>query len=69
MTAGPAHRPGHPRRAPVDGQDHAGAEHGQYAAMKTRKAVVFSMEMSASQLALRLISSVGRVNATRLRTG
>ena len=27
------------------------------------------MEMSASQLALRLISSVGRVNATRLRTG
>ena len=42
----------------------------EYAAMKTRKAVaVFSMEMSASQLALRLISSVGRVNATRLRTG
>jgi replicative DNA helicase len=27
------------------------------------------MEMSASQLALRLISSVGRLNATRLRTG
>src|SRR3546814_9893584 len=27
------------------------------------------MEMSASQLALRLISSVGRINATRLRTG
>ena len=42
----------------------------EYAAMKTRKAVaVFSMEMSASQLALRLISSTGRVNATRLRTG
>src|SRR6478752_9527533 len=42
----------------------------EYAAMKTKKAVaVFSMEMSASQLALRLISSVGRVNATRLRTG
>ena len=42
----------------------------EYAAMKTRKPVaVFSMEMSASQLALRLISSVGRVNATRLRTG
>ena len=32
----------------------------EYAAMKTRKGVaVFSMEMSASQLALRLISSVG----------
>ncbi len=42
----------------------------EYAAMKTRKPVaVFSMEMSASQLALRLISSVGRVNAARLRTG
>jgi hypothetical protein len=42
----------------------------EYAAMKTKKAVaVFSMEMSASQLALRLISSCGRVNATRLRTG
>jgi replicative DNA helicase len=42
----------------------------EYAAMKSKKAVaVFSMEMSASQLAMRLISSVGRVNATRLRTG
>lgn len=30
---------------------------------------VFSMEMSSSQLALRLISSIGRINATRLRTG
>ncbi|MEZ0470188.1 replicative DNA helicase [Luteimonas salinilitoris] len=42
----------------------------EYAALKTKKAVaVFSMEMSASQLALRLISSNGRINATRLRTG
>ena len=42
----------------------------EYAALKSKKAVaVFSMEMSASQLALRLISSVGRVNAQRLRTG
>ncbi|HRF83743.1 MAG: replicative DNA helicase [Xanthomonadales bacterium] len=42
----------------------------EYAAMKSKKPVaVFSMEMSASQLALRLISSLGRVNATRLRTG
>lgn len=40
------------------------------AAMKGKKPVaVFSMEMSASQLAMRLISSIGRVNATRLRTG
>lgn len=42
----------------------------EYAAIKSKKAVaVFSMEMSASQLALRLISSNGRINATRLRTG
>ncbi len=42
----------------------------EYAAMKSRKAVaVFSMEMSSSQLAFRLISAMGRVNATRLRTG
>lgn len=42
----------------------------EYAAIKSKKAVaVFSMEMSAAQLALRLISSNGRVNAQRLRTG
>ena len=42
----------------------------EYGAIKSKKAVaVFSMEMSSAQLALRLISSLGRVNATRLRTG
>lgn len=42
----------------------------EYAALKTGKAAaVFSMEMSASQLAFRLISSLGRVDAQRLRTG
>ncbi|HEX7768457.1 MAG TPA: DnaB-like helicase C-terminal domain-containing protein, partial [Dokdonella sp.] len=42
----------------------------EYAALKTRKAVaVFSMEMSASQLAFRLISSLGRINQQHLRTG
>ena len=42
----------------------------EYAAFRSKLPVaVFSMEMSASQLALRLISSVGRVNAQRLRTG
>ncbi|MBC6942037.1 MAG: replicative DNA helicase [Xanthomonadales bacterium] len=42
----------------------------EYAALKTRKAVaVFSMEMSASQLAFRLISSLGRINQQNLRTG
>jgi len=38
--------------------------------MRGRKAVaVFSMEMSASQLAFRLISSLGRINQQHLRTG
>ena len=42
----------------------------EYAAIKSKKGVaVFSMEMSASQLAMRLISSNGRINASRLRTG
>jgi replicative DNA helicase len=42
----------------------------EHAALKTRQPVaVFSMEMSASQLAFRLISSLGRVNQQRLRTG
>ena len=41
-----------------------------YAAIKSQKAVaVFSMEMSAGQLDMRLISSVGRIHAARLRTG
>ena len=42
----------------------------EHVAIKAEKPVaVFSMEMSADQLAMRLISSVGRINATRLRTG
>lgn len=42
----------------------------EYAALKSKKAVViFSMEMSANQLAFRLISSIGRINAGRLKTG
>jgi replicative DNA helicase len=42
----------------------------EYAALKTGKAAaVFSMEMSASQLAFRLISSLGRINQQHLRTG
>jgi len=39
-------------------------------AIKGKRAVaVFSMEMSASQLAMRLISSLGRINQQHLRTG
>ncbi len=42
----------------------------EYVAIKSKKTVaVFSMEMSAAQLAMRLISSNGRINAQRLRTG
>ena len=42
----------------------------EYGALKSKKAVaVFSMEMSSSQLALRLISSLGRIDAGRLRIG
>ncbi len=40
------------------------------AALRSKKPVViFSMEMSASQLALRLISSIGRIHAQHLRNG
>jgi len=39
-------------------------------ALRARKPVlVFSMEMSASQIAFRLISSLGRINQQHLRTG
>ena len=42
----------------------------EHAAIKSKKAVaIFSMEMSASQLAFRLISSLGRINQQHLRTG
>lgn len=42
----------------------------EHAAIKAGKAVaVFSMEMSANQLAFRLISSIGRINANKLKTG
>src|SRR5699024_2833471 len=42
----------------------------EHAAIRSKKAVaIFSMEMSASQLAFRLISSVGRIHQQHLRTG
>jgi len=42
----------------------------EFAAMRSKKGVaIFSMEMSAEQLALRLISAHGRIDAQRLRTG
>jgi replicative DNA helicase len=42
----------------------------EHAALKSKKAcAIFSMEMSSSQLAFRLISSLGRINQQHLRTG
>lgn len=42
----------------------------EYAAIKQRKPVaIFSMEMPGEQLALRMLSSMGRINQQRLRTG
>jgi replicative DNA helicase len=42
----------------------------EHAALKSKKAVaIFSMEMSSSQLAFRLISSLGRIDQQHLRTG
>ena len=55
---------------PAMGKTTLALNNAETAAIAAGKPVaVFSMEMSASQLALRLISSIGRVNATRLRTG
>ena len=42
----------------------------EHAAIKSKKSVaVFSMEMSAVQLVMRLFSSLGQIDQTRLRTG
>lgn len=42
----------------------------EYAAISLKKpAAIFSMEMPGEQLAVRLLSSIGRVNQQRLRTG
>lgn len=42
----------------------------EHVAIKSKKAVAFfSMEMPASQLSMRLISSLGRISTTRLRNG
>ena len=42
----------------------------EHAAIKSRKAVaIFSLEMSASQIAFRLISSLGRIDQQHLRNG
>jgi len=43
---------------------------GEYVAMKTEKPIaVFSMEMPGEQIAMRLLSSMGRINQQKLRSG
>ncbi len=43
---------------------------GEHVALELKKpVVVFSMEMGASQLAMRMIGSVGKLDQTKLRTG
>lgn len=55
---------------PAQGKTTLALNIAEYAAVaKGTPALVFSMEMSTSQLAMRLISSAGRVNAQRIRTG
>jgi replicative DNA helicase len=45
------------------------AEHASIRSDKPVASVVFSMEMSAEQLAMRLASSIGRIDQQKLRTG
>ncbi|MEZ5437970.1 MAG: replicative DNA helicase [Lysobacteraceae bacterium] len=55
---------------PAMGKTSLALNMAQNAAIKTKKAAaVFSMEMSAPQLAFRLMSSLGRIDQSRLKTG
>ena len=72
MTSGLAARRSHHRRRPsVDGQDDARSEHCGARALSVRRLPcgVFSMEMAATQLAMRMIGSVGKLDQHKLRTG
>ena len=59
------------RRGPAEhGQDRAGAQHRRARRARTRlPVVVFSMEMGASQLAMRMIGSVGGSTSTSCAPG
>lgn len=55
---------------PAQGKTTLALNIAEYAATKTGvAAAVFSMEMSSSQLSMRLLSSAGRIDSTKLRTG
>ena len=66
-----AGRPDHAGGAAVDGQDRVRAQHrrARGACNEGLPVVVFSMEMGASQLALRMVGSLGRIDQQHLRTG
>lgn len=54
---------------PAMGKSTLAMNMAMHAALAGKTAAVFSMELSTSQFALRMLSSLGRVHATRLRTG
>ncbi|HKY70132.1 MAG TPA: replicative DNA helicase, partial [Gammaproteobacteria bacterium] len=55
---------------PSMGKTVLGMNIAEHAAMKTKKSVlVFSMEMPANALVMRLMASMGRIELNRLRTG
>ncbi len=64
-------RPGHHRRAPVDGEDEPRAQHGAARRHEDRhdRRHVFSLEMSKEQLFLRMLTAEARIDAHRLRGG
>ena len=66
-------RPHHPRRAPLDGQNGAGHQHrfqrrAQYLEKQGKEGAVvgfFSLEMSAEQLATRILADLSEVPSDR----
>jgi replicative DNA helicase len=62
--------PDHHRRAPEHGEDRSRAEHRRARRRRQRPArVVFSMEMSGTQLMSRMLASISHVDSHKLRTG
>jgi len=64
-----AGRPHHHRRTPSMGKTATRAQHAEHRAGKTSFRAIFSMEMSGSQLAMRMLGSIGRLDQHKLRTG
>ena len=72
MTAGPAAgRPDRAGGAPVDGQDRACAQHrrARRASTKACRWSCSRWKWAPSQLALRMVGSLGRIDQSHLRTG